>query len=103
MTTYYKATFSNGTVKTRSTASRKYSHAWFVQYPGWKGGTSDDVGFSGSEQLARKQLASFKRELTFSDVAPAVEITGAEYRAMKQADRDAAEELRGIKSVADRI
>lgn len=86
MTTYYKATFSDGTVKTRSTAGRTYTHAWFVQWTSTHGNqdtTYDDVGFSGSEQLARKALSTWKRELVFSDVAPVVEITSKEYRALK--------------------
>lgn len=87
MTTYYKATFMNGQVATRSTVGRTYSHAWMVGYPRFEAPdeTWHSSGFSGSEQLARKQLATWKRDdLRFTGVAPAVEITSSEYRAIKK-------------------
>jgi hypothetical protein len=87
MTTYYTATFPNGTVLKRATASRKYTHAWFAcgtRPPGdWLavrehgpngrclrrikiragadryGATWSVSGFSGSEALARGALASW--------------------------------------------
>jgi hypothetical protein len=87
MTTYYKATFSDGTVLRRSTVSRKYSHAWLAygstlanpQWPTWR-----MSGFSGTEQLARKQAAGpwANRTVGFTGIAPTVEITAKEYRAM---------------------
>jgi len=65
MTTYYTATFPNGAVLKRATASRKYTHAWFAcgtRLPGdWAdryGATWSVTGFSGSEALARGALAS---------------------------------------------
>jgi hypothetical protein len=102
MPTYYKATFADGSELKRSTASRKYSHAWIVY-----GTYSDDYvaawearylqgekwhwprdwrasGFCSREDLARKALANYcnqSRPLTFAGVAPAVEITANEYRA----------------------
>jgi len=100
MTTYYAANFSDGTTLTRSTAGRKYTHAyrvhghyvaadWMVKegraQPGelisW--GTS---GFSGSEQLARKASTSARWDRTpeFCEVAPTVEITRAEYVALNK-------------------
>ena len=88
MTTYYKATFENGTTVSRSTAGRTYTHAWLVAFPKWKspGETRHENGFSGSEPLARKALGSWTRpDLTFKGVAPAVEITSKEYRALKAA------------------
>lgn len=89
MTTYYKATFSNGSIQTRSTsAGRTYTHAWLVQWKDtrWDNQeeyTGESAGFSGSEQLARKQLSSWTRKLTFYGIAPTVEITRREYRALK--------------------
>lgn len=83
MTTYYKATFSDGSVLKRSTVSRKYSHAWKVRYTtdaGFQGGAQ---GFSRTEQLARKELLSrTRRPVDFAEAAPTVEITAAEYRSL---------------------
>jgi lysylphosphatidylglycerol synthetase-like protein (DUF2156 family) len=86
MTTYYKATFSNGVIARRSTAGRTYTHAWLVGYPRYQAPneTWHESGFSGSEQLARKALAGWTRgDLTFTGIAPVVEITSKEYRALK--------------------
>jgi hypothetical protein len=69
MTTYYKATFSNGRVLTRSTAGRSYSHA---HSPGWKA-----AQWAGSESLAHKAAKG-------GEVVPAVEITRTEYQALNE-------------------
>src|SRR5262245_25410434 len=90
MTTYYTATFPNGTVLKRATASRKYTHAWFAcgtRLPGdWAdryGATWSVSGFSGSEALARGALASWLGHryfgqagytTDFSGIAPTVEV-----------------------------
>jgi|SRR5258708_39029506 hypothetical protein len=90
MTTYYTATFSNGTVLRRATASRNYTHAWFAcgtRPPGdWAdryGATWSVSGFSGSEALARGALASWLGHsyfgqagytTDFSGIAPTVEV-----------------------------
>lgn len=91
MTTYYKATFSDGTVKTRSTAGRTYTHAYLVRntlpeghwskLPEW-----EHTGFSGSERLAQNQVSSLRsghRNISFAEIAPVVETTPQEYRALK--------------------
>lgn len=97
MRTYYKATFSDGTVLTRSAASRKYTHAYLSRgkyerinpsyWPGVGGWRRD--GFCGSERLARKALGNrdyfdpkYYTNVNFeiSEIAPAVEITRAEYK-----------------------
>src|SRR5262245_23834795 len=84
MTTYYTATFPNGTVLKRRTASPKYTHAWFAcgtRPPGaWAdryGATWSVSGFSGSEALARGALAhSYYGQAgfttDFSGIAPTV-------------------------------
>jgi hypothetical protein len=73
-TKYYKATFSNGQVETRSTASRTYTHAhacsWNACHTSW----------AGSEALAVKAAKG-------AEIAPAVEITAQEYRALKAGAR----------------
>jgi CHAT domain-containing protein len=90
MTTYYTATFPNGTVLKRAAASRKYTHAWFAcgtRPPGdWAdcyGATWSVSGFSGSEALARGALASWLGHsyygqagytTDFSGIAPTVEV-----------------------------
>jgi len=71
MTTYYKATFSDGQTFTRSTAGRTYSHA---HSPGWKA-----AQWAGKETLAIKAAKG-------TEIAAAVEITAAEYRAINEAN-----------------
>jgi hypothetical protein len=68
MTTYYKATFSDGRVYTRSTAGRSYSHA---HTPGWRA-----AQWASTEALARKAAKG-------AEIAPAIEITGPDYRVLK--------------------
>ena len=98
MTIYYKAIFPDGSILTRSTASRTYSHGWLAKgYHGplneqWPAGNWQSDGFSGSEELARKALKAADRfdpryTTNFRGTAPAVEITAAEYRALKQEAR----------------
>ena len=72
MTTYYKATFSDGSVHTRSTdAGRTYTHAhgcaWNASKKSW----------AGSEALAIRAAKG-------AEIAPAVEITAQEYRVIKR-------------------
>jgi hypothetical protein len=97
MTTYYTATFPNGTVLKRATASRKYTHAWFARGtrpPGdWVdryGATWSVSGFSGSEALAWGALASWLGHsyygqagytTDFSGIAPTVEVDRKPYKA----------------------
>jgi hypothetical protein len=66
VTKFYKATFSDGSITTRSTTSREYTHAW-------RG------GFSSSAQLAQ-QAANGCHWLP-KEVVPVEEITAKEYRA----------------------
>jgi hypothetical protein len=75
MTTYYKATFADGRVLTRSTAGRTYSHA---HTPGRR-----TAQWAGSEILARKAAKG-------GEVVPAIEITAQEYRALNSAAQAAA-------------
>ena len=109
VTSYYKATFSNGRVLTRATASRKYSHAYLVcgtyspEYIAawearaieqgrtgdtWRWGHDWSVdGFSGRADLANKAVASAtggKRKPDVAEVVPTVEIDGKEYRALNK-------------------
>ena len=69
MTTYYKATFSDGQVFARATAGRKYSHA---HSPGWRA-----AQWASREGLAHKAARG-------AEVVPAIEISAAEYRAVIQ-------------------
>jgi hypothetical protein len=69
MTTYYKATFSNGQVFTRSTAGRKYSHA---HSPGWKA-----AQWASAVGLAYNAAKG-------TEIVPAIEITRQEYTAINQ-------------------
>jgi len=75
MTKFYKATFSDGRVLTRSTASRTYSHA---HSPGRQA-----AQWAGSQSLAHKAAKG-------GEVVPAVEITSQEYRALNSAAHAAA-------------
>ena len=98
MTTYFKATFSNGRIELRSTKSgRAYTHCYLTNT------NKGSVGFSSSHALADKAMRSWRSYDATGEVVPAVEISAKEYRSIKQAERDAAEELAGINSVADRI
>jgi hypothetical protein len=69
MTTYYKATFSDGQVFTRSTAGRSYSHA---HTPHWRA-----AQWASTEALARKAAKG-------AEIVPAIEITRQEYTAINQ-------------------
>ncbi len=75
MTTYYKATFSDGRTIKRSTLSRTYTHAWR---------TGQATGFSGSHALADKAKNNYAASYPnlVREVAEAVEITAKEYRAL---------------------
>jgi hypothetical protein len=79
---FYKATFPNGAVLTRSTA-RSYSHAWGYQLQGRKIGA---FGFSGNLALAQKAAAT-----TSATVVPVEEITSADYRAILKANKEGAQ------------
>lgn len=87
---HYRADFDGVTV-TRSTG-RAYTHAWGVRY----NDRDHPMGFSGSAELARKAAAAHvahilrwgKRE-SVPVVVPAVPITSAEARALKQAEKEA--------------
>jgi hypothetical protein len=89
MTTYYRATFSDGTVIKRSTASRKYTHAWLVrrqwdnaERPEWA--ISEAKGFCGSIVLAYNTMGRYQApergKMLLAEVAPVFEITAQEYR-----------------------
>jgi hypothetical protein len=87
-TRYVKATFADGHTVARSSLSRTYSHAWRVKYNNsWRLAREyTSVGFSGSLDLANK-ASSLPSHCTLisRDVAPCVEITAREYRAIKEA------------------
>ncbi len=72
MTTYYKATFSNGAVRVRSTA-RKYSHA---HTPAWR-----SAQWASTEARAHKAARG-------GELAPAIEITRQEYQKHQRAESD---------------
>jgi hypothetical protein len=86
MTTYYKATFSDGTVVRRITASRKYTHAWLARWknrePDKWGPTSECHGFCGSIVNAYNTLPRYTRPgmMVLSEVAPVFEVTRQEYQ-----------------------
>ena len=100
MTTFYKATFSDGHVIARSTVSGKYTFAWRVKgkranseyFPD---GTWQESGWSSRPDLAHKAMSHvvyqrtsrrfYSGDMTIvsTEVAPAVEITDKEYRALK--------------------
>jgi hypothetical protein len=95
MTTYYKAAFSNGKTLMRSTAGRKYSHCYLVectyQYADWqdekkmKTAHSIRSGWAARPDLADKAMrGAMYGTIDFNEIAPAVEITGQEYRALKK-------------------
>lgn len=54
--TYYKATFGNGQVRTRSTETRVYKYAYLAVGAASDGRTWSVGGWSSSETLARKAL-----------------------------------------------
>jgi hypothetical protein len=89
--TFYKATFSNGRIETRSTDSRTYSHCWLVagiyvsEDPRWNGKSWSRSGWSRTADLARKAIGSEcpADGRTFAEVAPAVEIDSREYRSTR--------------------
>lgn len=91
MPTYYKATFSDGTVVKRTTTHPRYTHAWISRRQNnadtiarGYGETSQSHGFSASEVNASNQLRRYCwGTMLMAEVAPAVEITGQEYRALK--------------------
>jgi hypothetical protein len=100
MTTFYKATFANGHVETRSTAGRKYSHCYRVhgsyQRQPWdseEDQTVRTVEWNRSGWAARADLAdkaargwgSAYSGIDNTEIVPAIEITAQEYRAMKKA------------------
>jgi len=86
MTTYYKATFSDGTVLKRQSASRKYSHAWIIKRatknPELFGPHFSVTGFCSTLQLAQRSISSYGGgdNVLLREVAPTVEITSKEYR-----------------------
>jgi hypothetical protein len=70
----YRATFADGTVKTRKT-DRTYTHAWKVIHG--RGGVT--IGYSGSAELARQAAAQRAKWQVGSTVeVVAVEITNPE-------------------------
>ena len=95
MTTYYKAIFSDGTVLKRSTASRKYSHAYLSRgtYESHRFGLPHarwrHSGFSSSEAQARKNMdaeTAWTRRVDnpcviIAEVVPVVETDAREYLA----------------------
>lgn len=69
MPKHYSAAFADGSVETRSSASRTYSHAWkaVASYPGFDGGAPrvfTGRGFSGSLELAQSALSSYVTSAT---------------------------------------
>jgi hypothetical protein len=101
-TRFVKAVFEDGTIAVRSSTSKTYTHAYSWKAINCEGCNHADQGFASSEDLARKGLASatayfrvkprgkYGRHMTdwkpgqvMSEmVAPAVEITAKEYRAI---------------------
>lgn len=85
MTTYYKATFSDGTVVKRSTASRTYTYAWLMRIAYHPDNVAefgphyDRHGFSRDERTARNALWAHERAI-LREVAPVIEITRQEYK-----------------------
>lgn len=73
MTTFYKATFSDGSVHARSTEGRTYTHAYVGHVY-----ATPRACWSGSERLAHQAAKG-------AEIAPAVEITAQEYRALRKA------------------
>lgn len=95
MAHHYIARFSNGTVLTRTSANRAYTHAYLtITRSNWGGEWHDYAhkGFSGSEQLARKassiEATPGKREITFTEVVALEEV--ATRTLLKQATAKAA-------------
>jgi hypothetical protein len=83
MTRYFKATFSNGKIKKRSSASRAYTHAYhYISFGGYEA-----FGFSSSEGQCHSNLeneSAWGRRnsgpLQFAEVVPVEEMTAKEYR-----------------------
>lgn len=88
MTTYYKATFLDGRVETRSTESRAYVACVDVS---WRlAGAERDSGYvtwCGTRERAASEVASNHAKGRIAESADAVEITAAEYRALKAGAR----------------
>jgi hypothetical protein len=80
---YFRATFSNGTVLTRSSQNRTYTHAYLMtgKFKSWQDGKMKDTkqsGFSGSADLAHKamrgEISGYDTlTVAFSEVVPVVE------------------------------
>ena len=88
MKTYYKATFSDGTVVKRQSHSRKYTHAWIVRRATRRenvelyGPSYDISGFCHSNALAQDSINRYGggEGVIFREVAPVVEVTRKEHR-----------------------
>jgi hypothetical protein len=90
MTTYYKAAIDEDRIETRSTQSRKYVACVAVE---WRrpGATHDDgyVTWCGTSDRAASEVAAARVKGRVANIAPAIEITQAEYRALKAQARAA--------------
>lgn len=92
MKTYFLATFSDGTVLKRQTTSRKYTHAWLVrrstkpEHVEKYGASYDISGFCGTQANAQATLNRYSMPTDlFGEIAPAVEVTRAQYNTGKHA------------------
>lgn len=62
MTIKYKATFADGSIQKRTSASgRIYSHCWRVQYQSPSGSVYSAAGFAGSRDLAASAVRQATR------------------------------------------
>lgn len=89
--TFYKASFSDGHIETRSTEQRAYAWCWriagtyAISDTRWSGKPWDRSGWSSTKALADKAMNyEGPADRTFAEVAPAVLITGTEYRSLRQ-------------------
>ena len=89
--TYYKATFGNGQVRTRSTQTRLYRYAYLAVGSAHDGHTWSTSGWSSSETLARKALTNeingrikpHYHSPDYYGVVPAIPIGKHEYKTLK--------------------
>lgn len=112
MTRYVKAVFSDGTVLTRSSVTRIYSHAYLArgafdrspsEVAAWKTAHCEwtKTGFSGSADQAARNMAAETAWMTkrapasFAEVAAVEPIEAAEYRALNKAGHASTGNARG--------
>lgn len=87
MTTRYFKADTDAKMLLRSSQSRMYSHAWIAEGVGHMSGKPWQItGFASTRDLAHKAAYGTRRfDACDRQVVPAIEITRAEYTALRKA------------------